>query len=154
IGVLLDEYHVAPGPDADRVRDAIAHLIRESLGPDDRIAVVRPLDSILNITLSADREAALRAVNDFDPRRDDYSPRSAFERELIAGAPPRMEATRSQIVGATLNALALELGRSGEGRKTLFFVSEGAVAAPLRRGGELLPGFASAAQTANKGHVA
>ncbi len=153
-GILLDEYHVSPGPSADGVRDALVRFVKEDLRPGDWVAVTKPLDSLPAITLTADRDAAVQAIEAFDPRRGDYAPRTSFEREFIAGAPARIDAAREQIVASSINALASYLGRFAPMRKTLIVVSEGVPARGPRRGERLLPGFATGTLTANRGHVA
>ncbi len=153
-GILLDEYHTSPGPSADRVRDALVRFVREDLRPGDWVAVIKPLDSLPAIALTADRDAAVRAIEAFDPRRGDYTPRTSFEREFIAGAPARIEVAREQIVASSINALASYLGRFAPMRKTLIVVSEGFSARGGRRDEQVLPGLATGTLTANRGHVA
>lgn len=153
-GIVLDEYHVTPGPAADRVRDALVQFVRQDLAAGDLLAVIRPLDSLLAITLTADRDAAIGAIEAFDPRQGDYTPRSSFEREFFAGAPSRIDTARAQIVASSVNAMAAYLGRFAPLRKTLILVSAGFPGRGFRQSDSLLPGFATGARTANRGHVA
>src|SRR3954466_1698915 len=46
IGLFLDEFHTPPGGGAESAREALLRLVRARLGPDDRIAVFKPLDSL------------------------------------------------------------------------------------------------------------
>src|SRR5215467_11940146 len=57
VGIFLDEYHV--GPDATaRVREAVTQFIEQDLRPSDRLVVLKPLDSILTIQATTDRDPA------------------------------------------------------------------------------------------------
>jgi hypothetical protein len=56
--IVLDEYHVTPGPPADRVRDALVRFVREELRPGDQVIVLKPLDSLVSIALTTDRDLA------------------------------------------------------------------------------------------------
>jgi VWFA-related protein len=150
---FLDEFHVTPGPAADRARDALMHFVRESLGPSDFVVVMKPLDSLMTIRLTADRQAAAEAMATFLPRRGDYTPRTSFERDFIAGAPARAEISRAQIAVTSLNALTTYLGRLPQARKTLIVLSEGFVEG-RRRGEEFVPGLTAVGVTANRHHVA
>src|ERR1700688_3976372 len=50
---FLDEYHVSPA-DSMRTRAALGRFIDDTLGPDDLIVVMRPLESLLTIRLTRD----------------------------------------------------------------------------------------------------
>src|SRR4029078_10180606 len=91
-----------------------------------------------DIKPATDRAEAVAKIASFDPRRGEYEPRTAFERNFIAGTPARVEAARAQIATSSLEAVATELGRLGAGRKTLIVVSEG-FSRSRRRGDDLLP---------------
>ena len=150
--IFLDEFHVTPGPGADRVRDALIRFVQEDLRPEDLLVVLKPLDSLLDIRVTRDRAAALRAIQSFEPRFGDLTARTPFERTFIAGAPARVETARSQIAASSLDALALHLGQVSPGRKTLIVVSEG-FTRPARRRGVLLRGIDSVVLAANRAHV-
>lgn len=152
--ILLDDYHIAAGRDAERVREALTRFVLDDLRPDDTLVVLRPLDSLLEIALSTDRAAALGAIAAFAPRRGDFSPRSEFERNFIAEAPARAAATRARIVTAALNALTTHLGRFDEARKTLIVVSDGFVNDGIRRGELVVPPLRSVIASANRSNVA
>jgi VWFA-related protein len=152
--IFLDEFHVTPGAQANRVRDALLRFVRDDLGASDLLVVVKPLDSRLEIRLSRDRAAALRGIETFDPRGADYAPRTAFERTYIAAAPARVDSARAQIATSLLEALAIYLGRFSPARKTLIVVSEGFSKAGRQRGDGLLPGVDSVTMAANRAGVA
>jgi VWFA-related protein len=153
-GILLDEYHVAAGASAERVRERLIRFVKEDLRAGDWVAIVKPLDSLTAIQVTDDRDAIVKTIEGFDPRRGDYMPRTSFEREFIAGVPSNIEAARAQIVSSALNALTTRLGRFLPSRKTLIFVSEGFAPRGVRRGDESLPVLSTAVLNANRGHVA
>jgi VWFA-related protein len=151
-GIFLDEFHTTPGDAVIRVRDALVRFVKTDLGPGDRIAVVKPLDSLLAITL-LDRDAAANAIQTLEGRQGDYAPRTSFERNYIAGAPGRINAARNQISVSALNALATHLGASGGGRKTLLVVSGGIPRQRPARGDEPLPTLDTVVHAANRAQV-
>ena len=54
IAILLDEFHVQAS-DTARVRDAVIRFVNERLRTDDTAVVLKPLDSLTTIRLTADR---------------------------------------------------------------------------------------------------
>jgi VWFA-related protein len=153
VAIYLDEFHVVPGPAADRVRLALIRLISEDVEPSDRLIVLKSLDSLLDIKPTTDRRDAIQKLESFDPRRGDYQPRTSFERNFIAGTPARVETARAQIATSSLEALATELGRLSASRKTLIVVSEGFTRGTRRRGDDLLPSLESVVLAANRAQV-
>lgn len=152
VGIFLDEYHV--GSDATaRVREAVGRFIDEQLQPQDLLVVMKPLDSILAIRLSTDRAVARAAVEAFNGRKGDYEPRNLYERNFMAGAPPRIENARTQIALSAVNALAVHFGSIPDQRKTLIVVSGGVGRAERRRGMEYLPTPETIVRSAQRGNV-
>src|SRR5581483_4235952 len=96
--------------------------------------VMKPLDSLFGIHLSADREQAKRIVAAVEGRKGDYTPRTPYERNFWAGTPARIEQARTQIAISALNALAVHLGTRGDSRKSLIVVSDGFAPPPRGRG--------------------
>lgn len=123
IAILLDEFHVDAAHTAD-VRSAVGRFVATVLRPDDTLVVLKPLDPLTRIALSADRGAAQRAIATFEGRQGNYEPRSTLEAETMGRAPALVEAGRSQVVLSALRALALQLG-SEPGRSAILLVSEG-----------------------------
>lgn len=154
VAIYVDEYHLSDDERFRVAREALATFIRTGLGPRDLVLVVKPLDSLVTLRLSADREAAARIVEGAAPRQGDYTARSAFEQDFIAGAPARIDAARSQIAWSALNALASHLGRFESGRKTLLVLSNGIDVRRPTRGDAPLIGLDGVARTANRARVA
>jgi VWFA-related protein len=152
--IFLDEYHVAAGDASQRVRSALTTFLDKAVGPDDRIIVLKPLDSLLHIEPMADREAARRTIATFEGRSGDYVPRTDYERDLIAGAPARVESARAQVMWSAVEALAVNLGTHAARRKTLILASDPFAQPARRRGPGLLPSLDSSIRAANRWNVA
>lgn len=151
--IFLDEFHVG-GSDSARVRNAITRFVDDNVGPSDLVVVMRPLDSILAIRLTRDRDRIREAIAAFKGRKGDYAPRGDYEQNYIAGTPERMEQLRTQVTISALNALANHLGSlNKKSRKTLIVVSEGLPRVDRRRGLESLPTIDSVIRSANRSNV-
>ena len=153
VAIFLDDYHVSAGATTERVRNALTRFVDQDLGPRDLVTVMKPLDSLLTIRLTRDREEIHRAIDAFDGRKGAYAPRTAFERTYLATTPEPIEAARAQVTLSALSALAIHLGSLADARKTLVLVSEGLPRAERRRGLEPLPTFDSVVRAANRSNV-
>jgi VWFA-related protein len=153
VAIYLDEYHLSVGDSTDRARAAIAQFVEHELDPRDQLVVLKPLDSLLTIRLTNDRDAALSAVKTLEGRRDDLAPRTPFERASMVGTPQRIESLRTQVTISALNALALKLGTFNALRKTLLVVSERLDHAARGRGQDRLATIDGLVRSANRGHV-
>jgi len=151
VAVFLDEYHVDASA-TSRVREAVARFVDQDLAPTDLLVVMKPLDSILTIRLTADRAEAHRAIEAFEGRKGGYEPRNTYEREFMAGTPPRIEAARMQVALSAINALTLQLGSMGDRRKTVVVVTEEIGRAERRRGQDL-PTLETIVRSANRANV-
>lgn len=152
--IFLDEFHVTAGPGADRARAALLDFVRDALGPRDGLAVVKPLDTLADIRLTENRDAALQAIEAFAPRRGDFAPRTPFERNFIAGTQARVAEARTQIVLSGLHASIAELSRQAPARKTLIWLSEGMETAPAIRTGGVVSTMRGLADAANRAGIA
>jgi VWFA-related protein len=150
--LFLDEYHVSPEATA-RVKELARTFVSGNVGAGDLMIVLRPLDPLLALRLTRDRDAVLREVEEFEGRLGQYQPRNDFERNFIAGDPARVEATRAQITISALHALATHLGRIADARKTALVITEGFVPREIRRGGQLLPTLDSVIRASNHANV-
>jgi VWFA-related protein len=150
--IYLDDYYVSASSTA-RVKDALHRFVDRDLHPNDLVTILRPLDSLLTIRLTRDREPLHRAIDAFEGRRGDYAPRTAFERNYMVNEQAHADVQRTQATWSTLNALALHLANLGPGRKTMLLVSEQADPMLRRRGLEALPTSSSVMRTANRSNV-
>lgn len=154
VAVYVDEYHLADDEAFAAARRAVAAFLRTSLGARDLVVVLKPLDSVVAIRLDTNRERAAAIVEAAQARQGDYTARSAFEQNFLAGSPAQIDATRRQIVVSGLGALAAHLGRF-EGRKTLIVLSNALPPRPAPVRGELpRVGADSLLRAANVGTVA
>jgi VWFA-related protein len=151
--IFLDEYHVSRDAATDRVRETLTRFVDSTLGVDDLLVVMKPLDSLFAIEPGRDRDAARRAIASFEGRKGEYAPRNAIERNYIAGTPARIDAARTQVSLSAMNALAIRLGSAGDGRKTLIVVTEGIGRPERRRGQESLPTFDTVVRSATRSIV-
>jgi VWFA-related protein len=154
VAIYLDEYHVSMDAVTDQLRAELTRFVDNRLDRKDLLVVMKPLDSLLTIHLTEDRDAARRAIAAFAGRKGQLEPRNSYERNFIAGTPARIEAARAQVTLSALNALAIQLGTLGTGRKALVVVSEGVARPERRRGQEFMPTLDTVARSANRANVA
>src|SRR5206468_10497593 len=69
VALYLDEYHVGKDAVTDSVRERLARFVDRTLDAKDLLVVMKPLDSVLAIHLTIDREAARRSIASFEGRR-------------------------------------------------------------------------------------
>lgn len=151
--IFLDEYHVTSGAATARARQALTRFVDEELAPDDLVVVMKPLDSLFEIRPTRDRASARRAIATFEGRKGDYTPRNAYEKNFVAGDPARIEAARLQVAISAINALAVELGRMDDTRKTVIVVTETLGRTVRTRGREYLATLDTVIRSANKSSV-
>jgi VWFA-related protein len=120
--ILLADYQVCPQR-TRLVRDALTTFIN-SLGPNDLVAVMQPLTSVRDLTFTYDHHSIRGAIQRFEGRRGDYTPRNSIE-EQHQRQMGSVEPIRNAVVRDALKALAVRLGSMREGRKSVVFVSEG-----------------------------
>jgi VWFA-related protein len=148
LAILLDEFHV-DAADSARVRDAITSFIDRQLRDGDTALVLKPMDPLPAIRLSADRDALRRAVASFEGRKGNYEPRTLLEAETLGTAPLLVEAGRAQIVLSALRALASQLG-TAPGRSAILVVTEGFAYQPRRSTARGLPDAGIVERSANR----
>ena len=90
VAIYLDEYAISRDAVTDQLRERLARFIQQTLDPMDRLVVMRPLDSLLAIQLTDDREAARRSIATFEGRKGEYEARNLYEKNFIAGTPARI----------------------------------------------------------------
>ncbi len=112
-GILLDEYHVAPGSSTQRASSALVEFIDRRLRGDDVVFAMKPLDSASSLAPIEDRGELRRIVSGFEGRKGDYTARSRFEAEYLSAAPPMAARQRGQVVRAAMQALATAMSRPG-----------------------------------------
>lgn len=121
--LFLDEYHVAAA-DSARARALLEDFIRKQTTPQDWFLIVKPLDPLLTLSPTRGPSAALAAIASFEGRLGDYVPRTAFERELIAADPVRIDRARARIATSAVQAIATRLAQFGPTRKAFLIVGQ------------------------------
>lgn len=130
LAILLDEFHVDPA-DSVKVREALTAFVDTRLRAGDTAVVLKPLEPLTSIRLTADRDALRRSIAAFEGRKGRYEPRTLLEEETLGRAPALVEAGRAQVVLSALRALTGQLGAE-PGRSAILVVSEG-FSQPARR---------------------
>lgn len=153
VGIFLDELHLEESDGLAQARTSLAAFVRSRLGPRDLVAVLKPLASLTSIRLTADREEVAREIESARGRLGDYTPRTVFEQQFLAGTPERIDEARAQISLSALSALTAHIGRMPGARKTLIAVSDG-FTVPRDSHRNVTPGFAGVTRTATIGRVA
>ena len=151
--IFLDEYHVGSA-ESVRVRDTLTRFIDRDVTPRDLVVVMKPLDSLLAIRLTRDRDAARKAIGSFQGRKGDYEPRNAYERDFMAATPARVDIARNQVALSAINALAVHLGSLADRRKTLIVATEYVGPSERHRGQDFLPTIETIIRSANRSNVA
>lgn len=122
--IILDDYHVRRGNDMS-VRKPLIEFIQNQLAPADMVAIMYPLTPITDLRFSRDRESAVSAIQKFEGRKFDYTPRNMFEEQYAMYPAQTVERVRNQVTMDALKGAAFKMGSLREGRKSIIFVSEG-----------------------------
>jgi VWFA-related protein len=84
-----------------------------------------PLTPVTDLTFTRNRESLTRAVEKFEGRRFDYTPRNEFEDRYAYYPAQTVERIRNQVTMDAIKGAAVRLGGMREGRKSIILVSEG-----------------------------
>ncbi len=123
--LFLDEFHVSPGANAERAREAVENFLDNQVFLRDLAAVIRPLDSPASVRFTRDRSVLHGSLAAFAGRKGDYTPRTPMEEERLGRAPGAVRAARDRIVNANLRDLGVRLGELNADRAALVLVTEG-----------------------------
>ena len=121
---LLDDYHVRRTTSMS-VRNPIVEFIQTQLRPNDLVAVMYPLTPIGDLLFTNNHASIVSAIQRFEGRKYDYTPRNIYEQNYARLSPQDIERVRNDIVMGALKALSIRLGSLREGRKSIILVSEG-----------------------------
>ena len=122
--MLLDDYHVRRGNDL-YVRKPLIEFVENQLAPQDMVAIMYPLTPNAALTFTRNRSSLAEAINHFEGRKGDYTPRNEFEERYAYYPATTVERVRDDISMGALTAAAIRLGGMKEGRKSIIYVSEG-----------------------------
>jgi VWFA-related protein len=144
---FLDDYHVRLGNSMASRKHLVEFV--QTLGPRDLVAVMYPLSPLDTVTLTRDHGMLMRALERFQGRKFDYTPRNALEDRYANYPAETVERIRRQVSLSALRGLSVKLGALREGRKAIVLVSEGYVAMlpPQMRGAiATMPGIGNPAR--------
>ena len=122
--LFLDDYHVRRGNDMS-VRKPLIDFVQNQLGPNDMVALMYPLTSINDLSFTRNRKTLISAIERFEGRRFNYTPRNEFEEKYAYYPAETVERIRNEVVMTALRGASVKLGGLREGRKSILFVSEG-----------------------------
>ena len=122
---FLDEFHVSPGPSAERARLWMADFVDAKVYERDLALVVRPLDPIRSVRFTRDHAVLHGTVAGFSGRKGEYEPRTPFEERTVGHDPATVPAARRRIVVEQLNGIAQRLAELKADRPIVVIVSEG-----------------------------
>jgi VWFA-related protein len=121
---FMDDYHVRKA-NSMSVRTPLIRFIQQQLRPSDMIGIMYPLMPVSDLQLTRDHEKIANAINTFDGRKFDYTPRNIVEQNYARYSTDQVERIRNDVVMGALQGLATRLGSLREGRKSIIYVSEG-----------------------------
>ena len=122
--ILLDDYHTRKIT-AMSVKIPLTKFLETQLAPSDLVAVFSPLTPVSEILFTNDHASIVAAVQRFEGRKFDYTPRNRFEEEYARYPTTEVERIRNEVVMDALSSVAVRMGSMRQGRKSIIFVSEG-----------------------------
>jgi VWFA-related protein len=122
--ILLDDYHTRKLT-ALSVKEPLTKFLETQLAPNDLVALIYPLTPVSDILFTNDHASIARAVQNFEGRKFDYTPRNRFEEEYSRYPTTEVERIRNEVVMDALSAVAIRMGSMRQGRKSIIYVSEG-----------------------------
>jgi VWFA-related protein len=84
-----------------------------------------PLTPVADLHFTRDRVGLISAIEHFQGRKFDYTPRNQFEEKYAYYPAATVEKVRNDVTMGALKGAAVRLGSLREGRKSIIFVSEG-----------------------------
>ena len=121
---FMDDYHVRRG-NSMSVRFPLTKFIQQQLRPTDMVGIMYPLMPVSDLLLTRNHDVVANAINTFEGRKFDYTPRNIVEQNYARYSTDQVERIRNDVVMGALQGLAVRLGSLREGRKSIVFVSEG-----------------------------
>ena len=122
--ILLDDYHTRKLT-ALSVKEPLTKFLQTQLAPTDLVAIMYPLTPVSDLLFTNNHESIISAVQRFEGRKFDYTPRNRFEEEYSRYPTQEVERIRNNVVMDALSAVAIRMGSMRQGRKSIIFVSEG-----------------------------
>jgi VWFA-related protein len=123
---FFDDYHVRLS-NSRSVQEPLIRFV-ESLGPNDVVGMMYPLTPLNAISFTRNRASVISAIENFEGRKFDYTPRNMAEAQYAHAPSEVVERLRNEVTMGALRSLATHLGGLREGRKAIIYVSEGLTA--------------------------
>ena len=130
-------------------REPLIKFIQTQLAPSDMIALMYPLTPLGDVRMTRNHSAIVRALEKFDGRKYDYTPRNQFEEQYANYPASVVERVRNEVSLSAIRALVTHMGSLREGRKAVILVSEGYthyLPPQLRDPVASMPGYANPAR--------
>ncbi len=124
---FLDDYHVRLGSSM-AARKHLVEFVQTQLGPKDLVSVMYPLSPLDSVVLTRNHQQLANAIERFQGRKYDYTPRNALEDRYANYPTEVVERVRRQVSLSAIAGLSVKLGALREGRKAIVLVSEGYLA--------------------------
>jgi VWFA-related protein len=121
---FFDDYHVRRA-NSMTVRAPLTRFVQNQLRPNDIVALMYPLSPVSDLTFTRNHDLVMGAINNFEGRKFDYTPRNQIEQGYMRYSTDQIERIRNDVVMGALQGLSVRLGSLREGRKSVIFVSEG-----------------------------
>lgn len=121
---FLDDYHVRRG-NSMFARRFLGNFVRTDLAPQDMVGIMYPLTPTDAVVMGRNHDTIARALEQFDGRKYDYTPRNEYEDQYASYPATTIEDIRNDVSLSAIKALIIKLGGLREGRKALILVSEG-----------------------------
>ena len=122
--IFFDDYHVRY-ENGVRAGQTLVQFLENNLVPTDLVGIMYPLTPLIDVRLTRNHAAIIRAVDNFLGRKYDYQPRNEYELRYAHYPTETVERLRNDVSLSALKGLMIHLGGLGEGRKNVLLLSEG-----------------------------
>ena len=122
--IFFDDYHVRY-ENGVRAGQTLVQFLENNLVPTDLVGIMYPLTPLIDVRLTRNHAAIIRAVDNFLGRKYDYQPQNEYERRYAHYPTETVERLRNDVSLSALKGLMIHLGGLGEGRKNVLLLSEG-----------------------------
>jgi VWFA-related protein len=122
--ILLDDYHVRRGASM-AIQPPLINFIQKHVQPTDMVGLMFPLTPISALRMTRDRDSLISAIQKFQGRKFDYTPRNPIEEQYAMYPASVVERIRNEVTLSALRSLVVHMGSLREGRKAVILVSEG-----------------------------
>ena len=122
--IFFDDYHVRY-ENGVRAGQTLVQFLENNLVPTDLVGIMYPLTPLIDVRLTRDHAAIIRAADNFLGRKYDYQPQNEYEQRYAHYPTETVERLRNDVSLSALKGLMIHLGGLGEGRKNVLLLSEG-----------------------------